>query len=47
MRSVGEGALQKHGTPNEYRDAIGSMLEEANQLTRLVDTLLTMARADA
>ncbi len=47
MRSVGEVALQKHGTPNEYRDAIGSMLEEANQLTRLVDTLLTMARADA
>ena len=47
MRSVGEVALQKHGTPDQYRDAIGSMLEEANQLTRLVDTLLTMARADA
>jgi heavy metal sensor kinase len=47
MRSVGEVGLQKHCTPEGYRDVIGSMLEEANKLTRLVDSLLTIARADA
>jgi heavy metal sensor kinase len=47
MRSVGEVGLQKRCTEDGYRDVIGSMLEEANKLTRLVDTLLTMARADA
>jgi signal transduction histidine kinase len=35
------------GDANYYRDVIGSMLEEANRLARLVDSLLTMARADA
>ena len=47
MRSVGEVGLQKNYTPEGYRDVIGSMLEEANKLTRLVDSLLTIARADA
>jgi heavy metal sensor kinase len=47
MRSVGEVGLQKNCTPEAYRDVIGSMLEEANKLTRLVDSLLTIARADA
>jgi heavy metal sensor kinase len=47
MRSVGEVGLQKNSTPEAYRDVIGSMLEEANKLTRLVDSLLTIARADA
>ncbi len=31
----------------EYRDTIGSMLEEVNRLTALVDSLLTISRADA
>jgi signal transduction histidine kinase len=35
------------GDLDYYRDVIGSMLEEANRLTHLVDSLLTMARADA
>jgi signal transduction histidine kinase len=35
------------GDPIYYRDIIGSMLEETNRLTRLVDSLLTMSRADA
>src|SRR5207302_1540848 len=30
-----------------YRDIIGSMLEEVNRLTRLVESLLTISRADA
>ncbi len=47
MRSVGEVGLQRSGTIEEYRDIIGSMLEEVNHLTSLVDNLLTIARADA
>jgi heavy metal sensor kinase len=47
IRSVGEVALQKDGSREEYRDTIGSMLEEVNRLTELVDSLLTISRADA
>ncbi len=47
IRSVGEVALQKDGTREDYRDSIGSMLEEVNRLTALVDSLLTISRADA
>ena len=47
IRSVGEVALQKDGSREEYRDTIGSMLEEVNRLTALVDSLLTISRADA
>ncbi len=47
MRSVGEVGLQKDGSREEYRDIIGSMLEEVNRLTRLVDSLLTISRAEA
>lgn len=47
VRSVGEVALQDQRSPEEYREAIGSMLEEVDRLTRLVDSLLTLSRADA
>ncbi|HSY65922.1 MAG TPA: histidine kinase dimerization/phospho-acceptor domain-containing protein, partial [Terriglobales bacterium] len=47
LRSVGEVALQKDGCREEYRDAIGSMLEEVKRLTTLIDSLLTISRADA
>ncbi|MHB1698592.1 MAG: sensor histidine kinase [Acidobacteriaceae bacterium] len=47
IRSVGEVALQSVGTVPYYRDIIGSMLEEVTRLTQLVDSLLTMSRADA
>jgi heavy metal sensor kinase len=47
IRSVGEVGLQKDGSREEYRDIVGSMLEETNRLTRLVDALLTISRADA
>jgi len=47
IRSVGEVALQKSGSREEYRDTIGSMLEEVNRLTVLVESLLTISRADA
>lgn len=47
MRSVGEVGLQKSSTPEDYRDTIGSMLEEVTRLTRLVESLLTISRADS
>lgn len=47
IRSVGEVALTKPGDAKYYRDIIGSMLEETNRLTKLVDSLLIMSRADA
>ena len=47
IRSVGEVALRKDGSREEYRDTIGSMLEEVNRLTALIDSLLTISRADA
>jgi heavy metal sensor kinase len=47
IRSVGEVGLQTDGTREHYREVVGSMLEEVNRLTRLVDSLLTMSRADA
>jgi heavy metal sensor kinase len=47
IRSVGEVALQKNGNREEFRHTIGSMLEEVNRLTALVDGLLTISRADA
>ena len=47
IRSVGEVGLQKDGTREEYRDIVGSMLEEVNRLTSLVDNLLTISRADS
>ena len=34
-------------TPEEYRDTIGSMLEEVTRLTEMVDGLLSISRADA
>ena len=46
IRSVGEVSLQKSGDAHYYRDVIGSMLEETTRLTCLVDSLLTMSRAD-
>ena len=47
IRTVGEVALQKGGDVAYHRDIIGSMLEEATRLTRLVDSLLMISRADA
>jgi heavy metal sensor kinase len=47
IRSVGEVGLQKDARPEEYRDTIGSMLEEITRMTSLVDSLLALSRADA
>jgi len=47
MRSVGEVALQNTLDAVAYRDVIGSMLEEVDRLTRLVESLLILTRADS
>jgi heavy metal sensor kinase len=47
MRSIGEVRLGNPATPEEYRDTIGSMLEEVNRLTSVVENLLILSRADA
>jgi heavy metal sensor kinase len=47
IRSVGEVGLKNLSTREEYREVIGSMLEEANRLNQLVDSLLMIARADS
>jgi signal transduction histidine kinase len=47
IRSVGEVGLHKDGARADYRDIIGSMLEEVNRLTSLIDSLLTISRADS
>jgi len=47
IRSVGEVGMQNHKSPEEYREIIGSMLEETDRLSRLVDNLLFLTRADA
>lgn len=46
IRTVGEVGLQEPRTERAYRDIIGSMLEEADRLNRLVESLLALARAD-
>ncbi len=47
LRAVGEVGLRSPRTPEEYRDMVGSMLEEVDRLSGLVDRLLTLSRADA
>jgi signal transduction histidine kinase len=46
MRSVGEIGLRAKRESAEYREIIGSMLEEVDRLSLLVDRLLTLSRAD-
>ncbi len=46
-RSVGEVALQRSTSTAEYREVIGSMLEEVDRLTRLVENLLTLTRGES
>lgn len=47
IQSVGEVALQEDLDAIAYRDCIGSMLEETARLTRLVENLLLLTRADS
>jgi two-component system heavy metal sensor histidine kinase CusS len=47
LRGEAEVALGKARTPEEYRDVLGSCLEEYARLSRLIDSLLFLARAEA
>jgi heavy metal sensor kinase len=47
LKAVGEVGLREAREPAAYREVIGSMLEEVDRLARLVDSLLTLSRADA
>jgi len=47
IRTVGEVGIRTDGDVRHYREVVGSMLEETNGLTRLVDSLLTISRADS
>jgi heavy metal sensor kinase len=47
LRSIGEVALHRSLTTQEYRDVVASMLEDVDRLTRLVENLLLLTRAEA
>ena len=47
IRGIGENGLGETRTPAQYKEAIGSMLEEVDRLTNLVDTLLRLSYGDA
>ncbi len=47
LRSIGEVSLRNSHSGEEYREVIASMLEEVRRLTRLVDSLLVISRADS
>jgi heavy metal sensor kinase len=47
IRSVGEIGLQKQSSSENYREVIASMLEESGRLSHLVESLLTISRADS
>ncbi|MCA1649207.1 MAG: heavy metal sensor histidine kinase [Acidobacteria bacterium] len=47
IRSVGEVGLRERDGGAAYREVIGSMLEETDRLTGLVDRLLFLSRADS
>ncbi len=46
LRSVGEIALREPAGADQLRDTIGSMLEEAQRLHDLIDTMLMFARVE-
>jgi signal transduction histidine kinase len=47
IRGIGEMGLGQTRSPAEYKEAMGSMLEEVDRLTNLVDTLLRLSHGDA
>jgi len=47
LRTAGEVALRQTSDPVALRDAIGSMLEDAQQMNALIDQLLRLARLES
>ncbi len=46
LRGEAEVALGRPRTPEEYREVLGSSLEECGRLSRMIDSLLFLARAE-
>lgn len=46
LRSVGEAAVAERRSPAEYEESIGSILEEVDRMSTLVDTLLRLSHGD-
>lgn len=46
LRQQAEVALQRARTPEEYRELLGSSLEELERMRRMVDDILFLARAE-
>ena len=47
IRTTAELALRRERSPEEYRQALDKIMTEAGRMTRLVEDLLTLARADS
>ncbi len=47
LRGEAEVALSRARTPEEYRDVLGSSLEECGRLARMIDSLLFLARSES
>jgi heavy metal sensor kinase len=47
LRTTAAVALERERTGQEYRDALGLVGEQARRLTRIVEEMFTLARADA
>lgn len=47
VRGIGEAAVAQRRSPPEYEEALGSILEEVDRMSNLVDTLLRLSRGDA
>jgi heavy metal sensor kinase len=47
VRGIGEATVAERRSPAEYEEAVGSMLEEVDRMTNLVDTLLRLSHGDA
>jgi len=47
LRGEAEVALSKPRTPQEYSEVLGSCLEECDKLSRMIDSLLFLARAES
>jgi signal transduction histidine kinase len=47
IRTVGEVGIAEPFNPDTCREAVSSMLEEVDRLSRMTDSLLTLTRADS
>lgn len=47
LRGIGEAAVAERRSPAEYEETIGSMLEEIDRMSSLVETLLRLSHGDA